>query len=208
MKGCLARDVFIKASADLPSIAAMVKMSAMKELGISPERVDANLLRKYMERRVPLAEHRLLSQMSTLVTEGWSIGHTSGNEELLGFMGKMMVFIEQCALDSGRSQFAWLLTGLQEVPQHLLVSNRKKPGLEPFSRLCNPSWISANLQYIKDIDYMEARMVSMTGGKPSKALAGEEGDAPNKPKPKQRPKGKGKGKQSQTAAEQEAGEAV
>ena len=169
VRGCLAREVFLKAAADLPTVSSMVKSAAIRELGISAHRADCNLLRKYMERRVPLSEHRLLAQFGTLVTEGWSIGYQSGNEELMGFMGKMLIYVEQCALDSGRSQFAWLLTGIQEVPAHMLVSSKRKPGLEPFSRLCAPSWISANLQYIKDVDYMEARMISMTSGRPSRA---------------------------------------
>ena len=204
VRGCLARDVFIKASADLPAVCGMVRAAALRELGMSPDREDGNLLRKYMERRVPLADHRQLALFATLVSEGWNIGYQSQNTELLGMMGKMMVFIEQCALDAGRSQFAWLLTGLQDPPMHMLVSQKRKPGMEPFSRLCSPSWISANLAYVKDLDYMESRMTSMTSGKAGKALAQEDGDAQPKAKPKTRPKGRGKGKGSQPAAESSA----
>lgn len=156
-----------------------------------------------MERRIPLAEFRLLSQVGTLVTEGWSIGFQNNDELLMGFMSKMLVFIEQCALDQGRSQFAWLLTGIQEVPSHMLVTSKKKPGMEPFSRLCSPSWISANLQYVRDLDYMESRMSTMAGGKPNKAHPAEDGDPAPKAKAKQRPKGKGKGNKSQQPPEQE-----
>lgn len=68
--------------------------------------------------------------------------------------------------------------------------------MEPFSRLCSPSWISANLAYVKDLDYIEARMSNM--GKPSKAAQHPEEENPNpraKAKPKAK-KGKGKGDQS------------
>lgn len=206
VRGCLARDVFIKAAADLPTVSTMVRTAAIKELGISESRADSNLLRKYMERRIPLAEHRLLSQMATLVTEGWSVGFQNSDELLMGFMSKMLIFIEQCALDQGRSQFAWLLTGIQEVPAHMLVSSRRKPGMEPFSRLCSPSWISANLQYVRDLDYMEARMSTMAGGKPSKTLPADDADGPPKAKAKTRPKGKGRGNKGQQIQEQEPAE--
>lgn len=33
---------------------------------------------------------------------------------MLGFIGKAMIFTEQAALDPGRLQLAWLLTGYQE----------------------------------------------------------------------------------------------
>ena len=75
-------------------------------------------------------------------------GHYGADDDIL----------EQTALDSGRTQLSWLLTGLQDPPYHLLVNHRRRPGMEPFSRLCAPSWISANLAYVKDLDYIEARM--------------------------------------------------
>ena len=205
VRGCLARDVFLKASTDLPAVALMVRNAALKELGISANREDSNLLRKYMERRIPLSDHRLLAQFATLVADGWSTGYTTSNPELLGVMGRFMIFIEQCALDAGRSQFAWLLTGLQDPPMHLLVTQKRKPGMEPFTRLCSPSWISANLAYVKDLDYMESRMNSMVSSKPGKAQIGDE-DAQPKAKAKNRPKGKGRGKaQSGQEADQTEG---
>ena len=57
VRGCLARDVFIRAVQDLPTVAAVVRAAAIKELGLSPGTEDSNLLRKYMERRIPLADH-------------------------------------------------------------------------------------------------------------------------------------------------------
>ena len=153
-----------------------------------------------MERRVPLADHLLLAQFATLVADGWSTGYASGNLELLGVMGRFMIFVEQCALDAGRSQFAWLLTGLQDPPMHLLVNQKRRPGMEPFSRLCSPSWISANLAYLRDLDFMESRMGSLASTKASKQLNLEDGEAAPKAKAKTRPKGKGRGK-SQTGQE-------
>lgn len=206
VRGCLARDVFIRAVQDLPTVATVVRASAIRELGLSPGKEDSNLLRKYMERRIPLADHKMLSHFATLVAEGWSIAHQSNNVELMGTMGRMMIYIEQTALDSGRTQLSWLLTGLQDPPYHLLVNHRRRPGMEPFSRLCAPSWISANLAYVKDLDYIEARMQNM--GKPSKAAIQADEEVQPRAKPKSRPKGKGKGKSNQTGQTQDANDAA
>eukprot|EP00435_Cladocopium_sp_Y103_P045805 s1566_g13.t1 len=151
VRGCLARDVFIRAVQDLPTVAEVVRTAAIKELGLSPSREDSNLLKKYMERRIPLADHKMLSHFATLVAEGW-------------------------------------------------------PGMEPFSRLCAPSWISANLAYVKDLDYIEARMQNI--GKPSKAAIQADEEVLPRAKPKARPKGKGKGKSNQTGQSLEASDAV
>lgn len=203
VKGCLAREAFIHAIQDLPEVSRVVRRAALRELGLSSDREDGNLMRKYMERRIPLADHRLLAQFACLISEGWAVGYEAGNEQMLGTLGRMMIFVEQCALDSGRSQLAWLLTGLQDPPMHLFVSHRKRPGLEPFSRLSSPAWVSGNLAYLKDLDYIEGRMNSI--GKNPKGQASEDSEVLVRPKPKPRLKGKGKGK-AQSAQEGETAE--
>lgn len=95
IRGCLARDAFVKSMEDLPKIAQVVEANAAKELGISPERIDMTLMRRYVERRMPLAEHRLLTYISFLLADAWSIGYSSGNIELMGAVSKMLVFVEQ-----------------------------------------------------------------------------------------------------------------
>mmetsp|Transcript_91945 Transcript_91945/g.127646 ORF Transcript_91945/g.127646 Transcript_91945/m.127646 type:complete len:95 (+) Transcript_91945:445-729(+) len=89
------------------------------------------------------------------------------------------------------------MSGWTEPPWHQLSSGRKKVGLEPFARLCHPSWVSANLAYLKDLDYMEARMNSI--GRPTKAAtaAANEEEVPIPKKAPKAPKGKGKKGQGQ-----------
>lgn len=195
VRGCMAREVFVKAVQDLSLISTVVRNSAMRELGLTPDRLDSSLFRKYMERRIPLAENRLLTHFASMIAEGWATGFLSNNVELMGTMGRMMIYVEQTALDNGRTQLSWLMTGLQDPPYHLLVNHRRRPGMEPFSRLSAASWVSANLAYVRDLDYLEARMTNMQ--KPSKAALQDVADAEPRPKAKQKPKGKGKGKTAQ-----------
>lgn len=107
-----------------------------------------------------------------------------------------MIFCEQTALDQGRLQLAWLLTGLPEPNAQMMFSHRHRPGLKPFARLAAPSWVSANLAYLKDLDDIEGRMTSLQKNKQSPGGA-PNATAEDKDK-KKGPKGKGKGKQQQS----------
>ena len=115
-----------------------------------------------------------------------------------------MWFIEQAAIDSGRLQLAWLLSGHPEPPFHMLVTRRKQPGLQAFSRLCPPSFISGNLAFLKDLDYIETRLASI--GKPQKLNQDgelEEAKPPKKVKDPKDTKGKGKKGKGSGGADEE-----
>ena len=74
-----------------------------------------------------------------------------------GFAARLMLFAEQTALDGGKTPLAWLLTGFADPSPHLW-STKKRQGVKPYSRLAAPTWMAANLAYLKDLDYLETRM--------------------------------------------------
>ena len=154
VKGMIAREAFVKAIQEVSKVAASCQQRALTELGYDETKLDASLMRRYVERRVPLAENRQLTYMAFMLSEAWAAGHESSNVELQGWVCKMMIVIEQICIDGGRLNLAWLLSGQQDPPFHLLVQNRRRPGLQPFSRLASPSWISANLAYVRDLDVL------------------------------------------------------
>ena len=204
VKGCIARDAFVRAVEDLPKMGKLTRINALKELGLSASQEDANLMKTYMERRMPFAEHRLLTYMAMMVAESWAVAYNSGDEMMLGSLSRMMWFIEQAAIDSGRLQLAWLLSGHPEPPFHMLVTRRKQPGLQAFSRLCPPSFISGNLAFLKDLDYIETRLASI--GKPQKLNQDgelEEAKPPKKVKDPKDTKGKGKKGKGSGGADEE-----
>ena len=201
VKGCMAREAYLKVIQDLSKVSEVVQSNAASELGISTGKIDANLLKKYVERRIPLADHRLLSHVATGLAEGWAVGFETGNVALMGFCSKMMMFVEQVALDSGKLQLGWLLLGYPEPAAHLHFGLRKTPGLKPFSRLSHASWISANLAYLKDLDYLESRQQALgKQGKVPPDPGDREEDPKPKPKPRPRQKGKGKGSEGDSSA--------
>lgn len=206
VKGMLAREAFIKAIQEVPKVATLCQQRALQELGFDESKLDGSLMRRYVERRVPLAENRQLTYLAFMMSEAWAAGWESGNAELQGWICKMMIFIEQTCLDGGRMNLAWLLTGQQDPPFHLLVSNRRRPGLQPFSRLASPSWVSANLAYVRDLDVLESKMLTM--GKPDKKQqVQEDAEQDAAAAPKRRPRPGKNGRKNQADQNQSASEA-
>ena len=105
-----------------------------------------------------------------------------------------LVFTDQTAIDYGRTNLSWLLTTLPEPQYHVVQRNRQRSSLTPFSRLASPSWIGANVAFMKDLDFLETKIRSAnTGPKPTtNAEAAEEG--PKKPwRPKKKKAAAGAG---------------
>lgn len=198
----MARDMYLKTVQDLPRVAEVARLNALQELGITADREDKDLMHLYIERRVPLSENKLLAHFAVLAAEGWSIAHGSNNIEMKGFLARVLFVIEQVALDGGKLELGWLLGGFPEPNTHLHFSVKRTPGLKPFSRLVSPIWLSANLAFLRDLDYMQGRIQTIGTGKQHVATGQpqEESDAPN-PKRRPRPKKKQKGGKGGDSAE-------
>ena len=123
----------------------VIRANARTELGISATREEPSLLRTYLEQRVPTGDHKTLIQVGYMLAAGWEIGVEQNNRALMAFAARMMVYVEQACLDGGRTQLAWLMTGLSEPNFQQLSVNRRRSTLSPFSRLASPTWIAANV---------------------------------------------------------------
>lgn len=170
VKGCVAREAFVKAMQDLPKVGRLARQQAMEELGIPFSQEDGSLMRVYMERRMCLAEHPLLSYVTMMLVESWTVAFDAKDELMMGALARMLFFVEQASIDNGKLQLAWLLTGIQDPPFHLLTSRKKQPGLQPFARLCPPSWVSGNLAYLRDLDYT-CKLWANLSSSPPRALS-------------------------------------
>lgn len=60
VKGCVARDAFVKTMEDVVSTGNSIMLCAASDLGIPEDQIHSGLLRDYMERRMPLGDHRML----------------------------------------------------------------------------------------------------------------------------------------------------
>ena len=175
IKGHLAREAFLKQVGDLKKVSKAVESNALSELGLSSS--EPGLMKAYVSQRVPFAEHRMLGHVAAIAAAGC---------DLKGFCSRLLVFTEQAALDSGKLSLAWLLAGYPDpAPQMWQV--RRAPGLKPFSRLCAPQWLAANLAYLKDLDYAETRMAqigSKAQGRGQQPTTEEKAELPEPEKPR------------------------
>ena len=181
IKGCLAREAYLKIAENLMTFCAVAEANAVQELGLTASQVGPGLMKDYLEKKIPLGNFRLLTQFGYMMASAWEVGHRTDNKELQGFAAKGLIFVEQSALDEGRTGLSWLLTGLPEPNFAMIQMNRQRSGLQPFSRLAKPSWIAANVGYLKDLDFLEGRIKATDRTKPQ----GSKEDKPQAaPKPK------------------------
>ena len=166
VKGCIARDAYVRAMEDVCSTGRIIMHNAAVDLGLGDGMITSGLMKQYVEKRIPLADHKLLTYMAQFMACSWQIAFESRNEEAMGLFGRGIMMIEQISLDHGRCQFAWLLTGMVEPNMMQISMNRQRLSLKPYSKLAAAPWIAGNVAFLKDLDYLESRLRS---GKPVKA---------------------------------------
>ena len=72
VKGCLAREAFLKIAKNLHLMASTVENNAAQELGLTEEQRSPGLLRDYLEKRVPLQNFSLLTQVGYLMAAAYT----------------------------------------------------------------------------------------------------------------------------------------
>lgn len=188
IKGCLAQEAYVKIAANLVQFQQVVQSNALQELGLGAQQAYPRLLRDYLEKRIPLGAFKLLTQVGYLMAHAYEVGARTGNLELQGLGAKGMVFVEQTALDEGRTSLSWLLTALPEPNFAQVQLSRAKS-----------SGIAANVGYLRDLDFLETKI--RASDKNASKLATAEAKPKTEPKkwPK-RKKGKGEEPSSEASA--------
>lgn len=96
------------------------------------------------------------------------------------FCGRMLSYVEQACLDSGRTGLAWLLTGLPEPNYQGMAVIKKRTSLTPFSKLPPPTWVAANVSYLKDIDTFESKLKTLGVSQKPPPAGDKEAEVPNR----------------------------
>lgn len=190
VRGCSAREAFIKQMDDHSMVARCVLQNAMKDMGVATP--YPGLMRDYLERRVPLGEMKLLTLFGYFLAHAWETAFIAQDEIFLGFASRGLMMVEQAAMDGGKTQLSWLLTALPEPNWALVNQNRKRQGIQPFAKLCQPSWIAANVAFLKDLDFLENRLRSSGSKLEREPAAVNDTEKPERKIKKQWPKAKGK----------------
>ena len=200
MKGCIAREAYVKAMEDVVGTGRLMMANAAADMGLGSHQIGSGLMRQYVERRIALADHRLLTYLAQFMACAWQMSHKKGDEFAMGLMSRGLMLIEQISLDQGRCQFAWLLSAFPEPDLQQIAMNRKRLSIKPYARLAAAPWVAGNsIAYLRDLDFLESRQ---KGSKPA-----DRGEDPKKEEdpPARKPwKPKKKGKQSGKEADSEA----
>ncbi len=197
VKGCHAREIFVKQMEDLPAVARVIQKNVLQDLGL--EQPYPGLMRDFVEKRMCLGEMKTLTLYAMFLASGWETAYLLRDENMMGWTAKGLMMTEQFCLDNGRTTVGWLLAALPEPNFGALERNKPKRGLRPYARMANPAWVAANVAYLKDIDYMETRLRDPKTSVPTK----DPEDKPDKPpKPPKKPKGGGKASDKSDATNQ------
>eukprot|EP00435_Cladocopium_sp_Y103_P062737 s287_g24.t1 len=193
VKGYAAREAFLRQIEDDKKVVQVIRANARQELGISEAKEEASLLRTYLEQRIPVGDLKTMGQLGYMMAFGWEQACLQNNIQMMAFCGKMMVYVEQTCLDAGKTHLSWMLTGLMEPNHQMLATNRRRATLSPFAKLPSPTWVAANVSYMKDIDVFETRLRQLGSNRLQPQSPAEPSDnAPKfKPKPKKYRGGKG-----------------
>lgn len=182
VRGCAARELFVKQLEDSSAVARAVLANAQKELGVPSSSIYGGLMRDYVEKKIPLGDMKLLTFVAMLYTHGWEAAFEARDELMMGHMSRGLLFVEQCAVDGGKTQFAWLLTGLPEPSWSITTVNRRRQSLQPFSKLAQPAWVATNVAFLRDLDFIETKLRA-AGSKTTASPEDPSEEKPDKVKP-------------------------
>lgn len=178
VKGYAARELFLKQIEDDNLVVSSMRKHVRQELGISIEKEEGSIMRTCLEQRIPIGDHRTMGQVGFMMAWGWEAASTTGNLQMQAFCGRMLSYVEQACLDSGRTGLAWLLTGLPEPNYQGMAVIKKRASLTPFTKLPPPTWVAANISYLKDIDTFESKLRTLGIPQKPPPAGDKEADAP------------------------------
>ena len=171
-----------------------------REMETELELLQPAALRGFFERRVAFGQHRLLQHLGAMLARMWELAEQSRGSELQAFIAASAAFVEQTALDGGRTDVSWLLTGLAPPAAQAPSPVRSQ---RPGATLLPPKWLSANIANLQDLDFLATRGATQKPPAPPKAPpadgAGADVATP-RPRPKRGARGGGAGGAAAPAA--------
>lgn len=183
VKGYAARELFLRQIEEEKTVVEHARRNARVELGVAESREEPALMRQYLEQRIPVGDHKTMAQIGFLAAWGWEQATERDNQQMQAFCARLLFYVEQSCLDSGRTHLSWLLTGVSEPNYQLMSVHKKKPSLNPFARLPPATWVAANVSYLKDVDTFESRLRNLGGStRPAAAETEKEEKAPKRTK--------------------------
>ena len=157
-RGSAARDAFTRLLTDDQTVANAIRRLGAESLGLDVEHPPSNLMRQFAEKKLPSADLKLVTLVAHMAAHAWQVGRETQNVALEAWMSRLLLFLEQTAVEQGRTQLSWLLTGLPEPNYSALA--RRRSGVRPFAQLCPSTWITANVAYLKEMEWVQNRLTA------------------------------------------------
>ena len=177
---------------DPAAVYSAVRRRLAEAVETDEESLPGAAMRTFFTNKVPLGSMRGLTYFAFATAQLWEAAERDDLAALKAQVALLAVYLEQVAVDGGRHQLGWLLTGMPNPPFQLVQAHSQRAQEDPVGFLGDPRWVAANLAYFKDVDYLESRTKLVGKAPPS--------DRPGGPPPKPKAKPKGAPKAAATAA--------
>ena len=145
-----------------PAVQALMKENLARVLGITLEEVTPMAMYQYFREHSPLgaqpSSHELLTHMAWLSAELWRASEEGSPERVQTLLSCQCMFIDQLAGDRGYHEAAWFLTGLEPPPCRVTRQHTEREAQSPFSPLVDPRWLSAQGEYVKELQGFRTRL--------------------------------------------------
>ena len=185
LKGCAARSAWVKSIREQgPAILDSIRSRLADVSEVDVEGLVPASMRAFFEKKVPLGHQKGLTYFAMLAAKMWEHHERGDHSAAHVLSGLACVYLEQVAVDQGRHQVGWLLTGLPQPAFNLTQQNQSRNQEEPFGLLGDPLWLAANLSYLKDLDYFDARQKSTSTSRGGKDPPSGPPTGPSRPRPK------------------------
>ena len=111
-------------------------------------------MRNHLVSEIPVGNARILGFLGFGIAMAWDQLYQNNVQLAQDTLSRLMVAVEQAAIDRSRFERAWPLTHLPEPPWPQLQATaaaRRSDGDPQFGTLSDPSWITTALALRKDL---------------------------------------------------------
>ena len=145
-----------------PAVQDLMKENLARVLGITVDEMTPVAMYQYFRDHSPLGAqpptHELLTHLAWLSAELWRASEEGAPERVQTLLACQCMFIDQLAGDRGYLEAAWFLTGLGSPPCRVTRQHTEREAQSPFSPLVDPRWLSAQGEYVKELQGFRSRL--------------------------------------------------
>lgn len=92
VRGCVARDAYLKTMVDVANTGKVIAVNAASDLGIPQDQVTSGLMRSYVEQRMALGDHRMLTYIAQYLAVGWQLSHEQADPFAMGLLARGLIW--------------------------------------------------------------------------------------------------------------------